>query len=152
MNRFEEKRNRLVYMSCSQDDWHNFPHRFSKSSSYINKVVIKHISYVPRIHLDNIILNYLLINIFYLTNFSCFTFVSCLEDFFVNRINFRINNGRWSDISVRIPKTNSFGWFTNILSIKVAVWLVIRDGLVIIVMSDWDMRELRRFNVFSLLS
>ena len=50
---------------------------------------------------------------------------------------FRINNGRWSDISeIRIPETKPFGWFINILSIKVAVWLVIRDGLVIIGMSD----------------
>ena len=31
--------------------------RFSNISSYINKVVIKHISYVPRIHMDNIIIN-----------------------------------------------------------------------------------------------
>ena len=66
---------------------------------------------------------------------------------------FRINNGRWLDISeIRIPETNPFGWFINILSINVAVWLVIRDGLVIIGMSDWDERKLRRFNVFSLLS
>ena len=62
-----------------------------------------------------------------------FTFVFCLEDFFINRFRFRINNGRWSDISeIRMPETNPVGWFINILSIKVAVWLVIRDGLVII--------------------
>ena len=40
------------------------PNRFSNISSYINKVVIKHISYVPRIYMDNIILNYLFYNIF----------------------------------------------------------------------------------------
>ena len=46
-------------------------------------------------------------------------------------------DGTWSDISeIRIPETNPFGWFINILSIKVAVWLVIRNGLVIIGMSD----------------
>ena len=45
------------------------PNRFSNISSYINKVVIKHISYVPRIHMDNIIMNYLLYSIFYLTIF-----------------------------------------------------------------------------------
>ena len=59
--------------------------------------------------------------------------------FFVNRLCFRIkfNNGRWSDISeIRIPETNPFGWLINILSVKVAVWLVIPDGLVIICMSD----------------
>ena len=68
-----------------------------------------------------------------------FTFVFCWEGFFVNRFRYRINNGRWSDIKdMRIPETNSFGWFMNILSINVAVWLVIRDGLVIIGMSDWD--------------
>ena len=56
---------------------------------------------------------------------------------FVNRFRFRIKNGRWSDISeIRMPETNQFGWFMNILSIKVAVWLVIRDGLVIIGMND----------------
>ena len=76
-----------------------------------------------------------------------------LRGLFVNRFRFRINNGRWPDISeMRIPETNSFGWFINILSIKVAVWLVIRDGLVIIGMSDCEVRELRMFNVFSLLS
>ena len=37
---------------------------------------------------------------------------------------------------IRIPETNPFGLFINILSINVAVWLVIRDGLVIIGMSD----------------
>ena len=62
-----------------------------------------------------------------------FTFVFCSEDFFVNRFRFRINNGRWSDISdIRIPEINPFGWFINIFTIKVAVWLVIRDVLVII--------------------
>ena len=68
MNWSEEKRIRLVNMSlvikmigiiC--------PNRFSNISSYINKVVIKHISYVPSIHMDNIIMNYLLYSIFYLT-------------------------------------------------------------------------------------
>ena len=64
-----------------------------------------------------------------------------------------MEDGHWSDISeIRIPETNQFGLFINILSIKVAVWLVIRDGLVIIGMSDREVRELRRFNVFSLLS
>ena len=82
-----------------------------------------------------------------------FTFAFCRDIFFVNRFRFRINNGRWSDISeIRIPETNRFGWLINILSITVAVWLVIRDGLVIIGKSDWDVRELRRFNVFLLLS
>ena len=80
-----------------------------------------------------------------------FTFVFCWQDFFVNRFRFRINNGRWSDISeMRIPETNSFGWFINILSIKVAVGLVIRDGFGNY-RNEW-LRELRRFNVFSLLS
>ena len=66
-----------------------------------------------------------------------FTVVFCLEDFYVNRVRFRINNGRWSDISeMKIPETNPFGWFINILSIKVAGCLVIGDGLVIIGMSD----------------
>ena len=45
------------------------PNRFSNISSYINKVVTRHISYVPRIHMDNIIMNYLLYSIFYLTIF-----------------------------------------------------------------------------------
>ena len=35
-----------------------------------------------------------------------------------------------------------FGWFINILSINVAVWLVIRDGLGIIGKRDCDMSEL----------
>ena len=30
---------------------------------------------------------------------------------------------------MRIPETNSFCWFMNILSIKVAVWLVILEAL-----------------------
>ena len=39
-----------------------------------------------------------------------FTFVVCWEDFFVSRCRFKINNGRWSDISeIRIPETNPFG-------------------------------------------
>ena len=83
-----------------------------------------------------------------------FIFMFCRQNFFVNMFRFRINNGRWSDISEmripRIPETNSFGWFMKILSIKVAVWLVIRDSLVIIGMSDWEVRELRRFNEFLL--
>ena len=63
-----------------------------------------------------------------------FTFVFCWDHFFVNRFRFIINNGRWSDISEkRIPETNPFGWFINILSIKVAVILY---GLIIIGMSD----------------
>ena len=45
------------------------PYRFSNISSYINKVVISHISYVPGIHMDNIILNDLLYSIVYLTIF-----------------------------------------------------------------------------------
>ena len=45
------------------------PNRFNNISSYINKVVIKHISDVPRIHMDNIIMNYLLYSIFYITIF-----------------------------------------------------------------------------------
>ena len=78
-----------------------------------------------------------------------FTFVFCWEDFFVNRFCFRINNGKWSDISeIRISETNTFGWFINILSIKVAVWLVIRDGLVLIGMNDWEVRELKRSMCF----
>ena len=60
-----------------------------------------------------------------------------LKDFFVIRFRFRINNGRWSDISeIRIPETNPFGWLINILSMKVAVWSVIRDGLIINGKSD----------------
>ena len=39
-----------------------------------------------------------------------FTFVSCWNDFFVNRFRLRINNERWSDISeIRIAETNMFG-------------------------------------------
>ena len=65
------------------------------------------------------------------------TFVYCRDEFFVNRFRFIINNLRWSDISeIRILETNPFGWFINILYIKVVVWLVIRDGLVIIGISD----------------
>ena len=45
------------------------PYRFSNISSYINKVVISHISYVPGIHMDNIIMNDLLYSIVYLTIF-----------------------------------------------------------------------------------
>ena len=52
------------------------PNRFSNISSYFNKVVIRHISYVPRIHTDNIIMNYLLYSIFYLTIFR----VNCVID------------------------------------------------------------------------
>ena len=37
------------------------------------------------------------------------------------------------------------GFVINILSRKVSVWSVIRDGMVIIGMSDWDKREWRRF-------
>ena len=48
-----------------------------------------------------------------------------------------INNGRWSDTSeIRIPEMNLFGLVINILSIKVAVWSVVPDGLVIIGMRD----------------
>ena len=49
------------------------PNRFSNISSDINKVVIKHISYVPRIHMDNIIMNYFLYSIFYLCMFMVLT-------------------------------------------------------------------------------
>ena len=57
--------------------------------------------------------------------------------FFINGVRYRINNGRWSDISqIRIPETNPLGWFIKILTIKVAVWFVIRDGLVIIGIKD----------------
>ena len=47
------------------------PDQFSNISSYINKSVIKHISYVPRIHMDHIIMIYLLYSIFYLTICLC---------------------------------------------------------------------------------
>ena len=75
MNWSEEKRIRLVYMShvIKMIDIIS-PNRFSNISSYSNKVVIEHISYVPRIHVDNIILNYLLYNIFYLAIF-CVNYV-----------------------------------------------------------------------------
>ena len=70
MNWSEEKRIGLVYMShvIKMIDIIS-PNRFSNISSYINKVVIKHVSYVPRIHMDNIIMNYLLYSIFYLAIF-----------------------------------------------------------------------------------
>ena len=68
MNWSEEKRIRLVYMShiIKVIDIIS-PNRFSNISSYIKKEIIKHISYVPRIHMDNIFLNSLLYNILYLT-------------------------------------------------------------------------------------
>ena len=70
MNWSEEKRIRLIYMSrvIKMIDIIS-PNRFSNISKNINKVVIKYISFVPRIHMDNIILNYLLYNIFCLTIF-----------------------------------------------------------------------------------
>ena len=56
--------------------------------------------------------------------------VFCCEDFSVNRFCFRINNGRWSDTSVkRIPESNLLGFVINISSIKVIVLSVIRYGL-----------------------
>ena len=67
MNLSEEKRIRLVYMShiIKMIDIIS-----TNISSYINKVVIKHISYLPRINMDNIIMNnYLLSSILYLTIF-----------------------------------------------------------------------------------
>ena len=45
------------------------PNWFSNIFSYIIKVIIKHIFHVLRILMDNIILNYLLYNVFYLTIF-----------------------------------------------------------------------------------
>ena len=70
MNWSEEKRVRLVYMShVIKMIGIISPNRFSNISSYINKVVIKHISYVPKIHMDNIIMNYLIYSIFFLTIF-----------------------------------------------------------------------------------
>ena len=68
MNWSEEKRIRWVYMShVIKMIGIISPNLFSNISSYINKVVIKHTSYVPRIHMGNNIRNYLLYNIFYLT-------------------------------------------------------------------------------------
>ena len=61
MNWSEEKRIRLVNMShVIKMIGIISTNRFINISSYINKVIIKHISYVPRIHMDNIIMNYLL--------------------------------------------------------------------------------------------
>ena len=70
INWSEEKRIRLVYMShvIKMIDIIS-PNLFSNISSYINKVVIKHNCYVPRIHMYNIIMNYLLYSIFHLTIF-----------------------------------------------------------------------------------
>ena len=68
MNWSEEKRIRLVYMRhVIKKIWIISTNRFRNISSYINKVVIKHISYVPRIQIDNIIMNYFLHSNFYLT-------------------------------------------------------------------------------------
>ena len=70
MNWSEEKIIRLVYMSHAIKMIDIISHnRFGNISSYINKEVIKHISYVPRIHMDNVIMNYLRYSIFYLTMF-----------------------------------------------------------------------------------
>ena len=70
MNLSEEKRMRLVYMSnVIKMIGIISPNRFSNIFSYFNKVVIKHNSYVPRIHMDNIIMNYLLYRIFYIQIF-----------------------------------------------------------------------------------
>ena len=70
MNWSEEKRIRLVYMShVIKMIGIISPNRFSNLSSYINKAVIKHISYVPRILMDHIIMIYLLYSIFFLTIF-----------------------------------------------------------------------------------
>ena len=72
MNWSEEKRIRLVYMSHVIKMIGNIsPNLSSNISYYINKVVIKLISYVPSIHMDNIIMNYLPYSIFNLTIF-CF--------------------------------------------------------------------------------
>ena len=77
MNWSEEKRIMMVYMShVLKMIGIISPNRFSDISSYINKVVIKHISYVPRIYMDNIIMNYLLYSIFYLTIFC----VNAIDD------------------------------------------------------------------------
>ena len=61
MNWSEEKRIKLDNMSyvLKMIDIISL-NRFSNISFYINKVVIKHISYVPRIHMDNIFMNLLL--------------------------------------------------------------------------------------------
>ena len=70
MNWSEEKIIRLVYMSHVLKMIGIISHnRFSNISSYIIKVVIKHISYVQIIYMYNIIMNYLLYSIFYLTIF-----------------------------------------------------------------------------------
>ena len=48
---------------------------------------------------------------------------------------------------------NEPAWFcSKYIVYQSAVWWVIQDSLVIIGMRDWDKRELRRFNVLSLLS
>ena len=67
MNWPEEKRIKLVNMShVIKMIGIISPNRFNNISSYINKVVIKYISYVPRIHMDNIIMNYYIVNWFIL--------------------------------------------------------------------------------------
>ena len=65
MNWSEEKIIRLIYIMNHEIKMigNISPNRYINISSYINKVVIKHISYVPRIHMDNIIMNYLLYSI-----------------------------------------------------------------------------------------
>ena len=70
MNWSEEKKNRLVYVRHV----HKMigiisTNRFNNISSYMNKLVNKYISYVPRIYVDNIIMNYLLYSIFHLAIF-----------------------------------------------------------------------------------
>ena len=72
MNWSEEKRIGLIHMShvIKMIDTIS-PDRFSNLTSYINKVVKAnkvHVSYVPRIHIDNI-MNIFFTVIFYLTIF-----------------------------------------------------------------------------------
>ena len=73
-----------------------YPNRWINISSYINKVVIKHISNVPRIHMDNIIMNYVLYSIYYLTIF-CYDLliVIKLKYAFSLKIKILCNSLKW---------------------------------------------------------
>ena len=58
------------------------PNRFNNISSYINKVVIKHISYVSRIHMDNIIM------IIFFTVFSTLQFFVLMMLLMIRQVSF----------------------------------------------------------------
>ena len=118
------------------------PNRFSNNFLYINKAIIKHICDFLRIHMDNIIMHYLLYNIFHLTIFcindviddtpsSLYIAFCCIEFMFIIILLWSSNlySDKNSEISIKIFRILFWQYIAKDIFLNVWYYFVGNPGL-----------------------